>query len=327
MPGHQSHSIINKDNSITFKIHVPQARQVTVCGNFSGWQAWHLIPDNFGVWSLTTPQMSEGEVIYKFKIDGEYYADPTNLRFSSDGHGNSLLDTNSTFGSLMQTSFFSRHLNEFKKYVIYLPPGYPKFHEAYPVLYLAGGLLDYEMSWHEKGHIGEVADHLLWNGKICDMVIVMPDKATVWEDPNQQHVYMNYITKDLIPFIEQNYFIDSSKRAIEGLSIGAHFALRIAMENPFGFRAVSSLSCPVSEELFQLATANQETIRKSGLRFRISCGDGEPSVIPPSFKFDEHLKGLGIESECYIGNGPHDWPLWEKEIFNSLQFHSYSFVK
>ena len=66
-------------------------------------------------------------------------------------------------------------------------------------------------------------------------------------------------------------------------------------------------------------------IKDLGMRFRVGVGTWEPEFIPGSEKFVSFIKDLGLYCEIEKTEGPHDWPLWEKQIYNSLQFHYYSF--
>ncbi|MCO4783614.1 MAG: hypothetical protein KC646_14910 [Candidatus Cloacimonetes bacterium] len=318
-------TVVNGDTSISFVCEAPYAGSVSVCGNFNGWDQWDMNSGNDGRWYLTTPALGHGEVEYKFLVDGNYTNDQSMLVLNQND--NSSVATDGSKGTLIHTSFYSKSLNENKKYVIYLPPSYALSNDVYPVLYLSGGLLDWERSWHDKANISSVADSLIQEGHIKEMVIVMPDKSQAWTEENQGHLYYNYIANDLISHIEESFRVrsDQKGRAIEGLSIGAHWALKIAFDHPNAFASISALSCPVSEDLFELAANNKQSIIDSGIRIRLNCGDEEPQIIPVNMEFEKYLKDLGVTCECYVGNGPHDWPLWEKEIINSLKFHSFAF--
>ncbi|MCJ8345351.1 alpha/beta hydrolase-fold protein [bacterium] len=318
-------TLVNSDTSISFVCEAPYAHSVTVSGNFNDWQQWDMNSGSDGRWYLTTPALGQGEVEYKFVVDGQYTNDQSMLVVNAND--NSCLSTDGNKGTLIHTSFYSKSLDENKKYVIYLPPSYSLSDQVYPVLYLSGGLLDWERSWHDKANISQVADSLIAQNDMKEMVVVMPDKSQAWTEENQGHLYYNYIANDLITYIEQNYRVrsDQKGRAIEGLSIGAHWALKIAFDHPNAFTSVSALSCPVSGDLFDLASDNKQAIIDSGIRIRLNCGDEEPQIIPANMEFEKYLKDLGVTCECYVGSGPHDWPLWEKEIINSLKFHSYAF--
>jgi chromosome partitioning protein len=77
------------DEGMKFSIHAPRARSVRVAGDFNIWNpdegAMRL--DENGVWSITLP-LSPGRHNYKFIVDGDWIADPSNPDFEKDERGN-----------------------------------------------------------------------------------------------------------------------------------------------------------------------------------------------------------------------------------------------
>lgn len=320
-----SHSQILKDTSVVFSCYAPNARQVAVAGDFNGWQLWGMQPGENGYWGIRTPALGNREIQYRFVVDGNYINDRVNLRTDPGKHENSWFDLTGNSGSLYHRSFYSESLGSYKKYVVYLPPSYGLSDESYPVLYLMGGLLDYEMDWTNKGEIHLVADSLIAVGEMQEMIIVMPDKDQSWTESDQEHLFYRYMTQDLMGHIESAFRVNPAKgRALEGLSIGAHWAMRIGFLHPYSFSSLSSLSCPLSKDMFDLASEKARELKDSGVKIRLNCGDGEPSLIPLNRHFQQFLNTIGIPCECFVGHGPHDWELWRDEIGNSLRFHSAS---
>ena len=321
------HTQVNPDHSVTFRLYAPRAHQVEVAGNFSLWEQVSLEPKGQGLWELTTQSLGSRDIIYKFVIDGTYAKDPRVLRTDKTSDDNSLLSTSGEKGTLLHDSLYSNALGREMNYVVYLPPSYFLTNDKYPVLYLMCGLLDYELSWATKGNLAEISDELVSDNRTQEMVIVMPDKHEAWTSQNDQHRFHEYMTNDVIPQITQRYKVwqGFGGQAIEGLSIGAHWAYKIACNNPYQFASVSLLSCPISEELYSLTRESLNHLKNSGLRVRVNCGDGEQELIPECDRFSNFLNELEVPCEFYVGEGPHDWPLWQREIYNSLQFHSSSF--
>lgn len=318
---------VNPDNSITFSLHAPRAHRVEVAGNFSLWEQIPLEPKGQGLWELTTQSLGSRDIIYKFVVDGEYIKDPRILRTDKSADDNSLMSTSGEKGTLLHDSLFSDSLGTHMNYVVYLPPNYFLKEDKYPVLFLMCGLMDYELSWATQGNLAEISDQLIAENLIQEMVIVMPDKHEAWTSDVHQHKFNAYMTSDVIPHITQKFKVwqGFGGQAIEGLSIGAHWAYKIAANNPYQFASVSLLSCPISDELYQVTKENLSHFQNSGIRVRINCGDAEEALIPECDNFYSFLKNLDINCEFYVGKGSHDWPLWQREIYNSLQFHSSSF--
>src|SRR5690606_18372445 len=65
-----------------------------------------------------------------------------------------------------------------RNYSIYLPPGYDKSDQSYPVLYLLHGSGDNHTGWVQFGQVQHIADKAIANGSSAEMIIVMPDADT-----------------------------------------------------------------------------------------------------------------------------------------------------
>ena len=64
---------------------------------------------------------------------------------------------------VLHRAFYSPALSCEKKYCIYLPPSYSDRPDLrYSVLYLLPGLMDYEVTWFEKGHVQGYMDGGAW---------------------------------------------------------------------------------------------------------------------------------------------------------------------
>ena len=80
------------------------------------------------------------------------------------------------------------------------------------------------------------------------------------------------MTNDVIPQITQKYRVwQGFGGQAMGLSIGAHWAYKIACNNPYQFASVS-LSCPISEELYNLTRESLNHLKNSGLRVELTAG-------------------------------------------------------
>lgn len=64
------------------------AKSVTLAGEFNQWSTTShpLRKNQFGVWEITVP-LPPGRHPYKFVVDGNWVADPTNPEKTEDGHG------------------------------------------------------------------------------------------------------------------------------------------------------------------------------------------------------------------------------------------------
>lgn len=229
---------------------------------------------------------------------------------------------------VLHRSFYSPSMGREKRYCIYLPPSY-RYREdfRYSTVYLLPGLMDYEMTWVEKGRVHEHMDSLIYSGKIGEMIIVMPDKDDAALQDWGRDAFTGYLGRDLIGHIDYEFRTIPSRyhRGIEGLSLGASWAIRMAAYYPELYSSISCLSGGFGEDIYQTIYAKRHYINEMGMRFRIGVGSWEPEFVPGNEHFCKYLQELGFYCEFELTDGPHDWPLWVKQIYNSLQFHYYSF--
>jgi len=229
---------------------------------------------------------------------------------------------------VLHRSFYSPNMGKEKRYCIYLPPSYRHDPDRrYSTLYLLPGLMDYEMTWTEKGRVHEHMDNLIYSGKIGEMIVVMPDKDDAAVDPGGVQAYAGFLCKDMIGHIDYEFRTIPSRhhRGIEGLSLGAGWAIRMGTWFPELYSSVGCLSGMFGDETYQTVLEKQHYMRDLGMRFRVGVGTWEPEFIPTNENFVRFMRDLGFYCELEMTDGPHDWPLWVKQINNSLKFHYHSF--
>lgn len=111
----------------------------------------------------------------------------------------------------------------------------------FPTVYLLNGYGGDHTSWTSlQPRLGELADRY-------GMVMVMPDgrDSWYWDAPHNPKMQMEtFIVKELVPYIDSHYptKADASKRAITGLSMGGHGALRLAILHDDVFGSAGSTS-------------------------------------------------------------------------------------
>ncbi|MCR4994025.1 MAG: alpha/beta fold hydrolase [Bacteroidales bacterium] len=134
-----------------------------------------------------------------------------------------------------------------RDYSIYLPPSYSTDSlRRFPVVYLLHGGGESHTVWQAQGHLSEVADRLINNGVIQEVILVCPEA-------NQQNMmyfnapqwrYEDYFFKELIPYIEQTYRTRTDKggRAVAGFSMGGGAATVYGVHHPECFALVYDIS-------------------------------------------------------------------------------------
>lgn len=229
--------------------------------------------------------------------------------------------------TVLHREFYSPSLKCNKRYCIYLPDSYYVSDLRYSVLYLLPGLMDYEVTWFVKGHVQEHMDNLIREGKIGEFIVVSADKDDAALDMSRKNEFADYLSKDLKGHIDCEYRTLSMRKhtGIEGLSLGATWSIHMGINHPEIYSSIGALSGAYGDEVYNKIWEKRNYIKDLGMRFRVGVGTWEPEFIPGSEKFVSFIKDLGLYCEIEKTEGPHDWPLWEKQIYNSLQFHYYSF--
>jgi hypothetical protein len=177
---------IGPDGSVTFRLPVPGATEVTLSGSWEETRALPMKKGDKGVWELTVHDIQPEAWTYTFNVDGTKMLDPANVYVQRDGvrFVNLLLIPGSTstlyeegdvaHGTIQQVWYPSPTLSMAQRRMyVYTPAGYEDGKEKYPVLYLLHGAGGDEDAWDNMGRAHEIMDHLIAAGKAKPMVVVM----------------------------------------------------------------------------------------------------------------------------------------------------------
>ncbi|MDD4113540.1 MAG: alpha/beta hydrolase-fold protein [Herbinix sp.] len=149
----------------------------------------------------------------------------------------------------------SKHLDKKVPYIVYLPKGYGDATE-YPVWYGLHSYSTNETMWINNG-IADAADELIDKGEMEPLIMVFPFvkdaslkeiEADLEDDGKLDERNVDkFISKELIPYIDSQYFTDTSQdgRYIGGFSMGGMLALRIAFHHTDLFTKVGGYSAGV----------------------------------------------------------------------------------
>ena len=99
-----------------------------------------------------------------------------------------------------------------KTCTVYLPDGYDRSEESYPVLYLLHGASGCHTDWTVKGNMRQIADEAIASGAARKMIIVMPDASG--EGPNYTGRHMGYF--DVPGWEYERFFFEEFLPAVEG---------------------------------------------------------------------------------------------------------------
>jgi len=189
---------INDNNTVTFRLVAPNAKEVKVTGDFlptqkiktpfgefDGPGAADLVQKD-GVWEYTTPEALAPELYsYTFLVDGLKITDPSNVHqirdvasvtnvFLIDGGRASYYKIKDVpHGTVSKMWYHSPSLNLDRRLTVYTPAGYETSKKSYPVFYLLHGMGGDENAWTELGRAAQILDNMIAEGKAEPMIVVM----------------------------------------------------------------------------------------------------------------------------------------------------------
>ncbi len=160
-----------------------------------------------------------------------------------------------------------------------------------------------------EGHISTPDDHY-W-------ALATRDHATVGVpsrfQANFSAQHVNYVVKDLLPYIEGKYNIDAGNRVIAGLSMGGGQSLNVAMSHPQLFQALGIFSSGSAEQLLDKLPHVKDQITKIGTIY-VSGGiyDTALEIFRATHKTMEELEipHTYIETD----DGGHVWQVWRNAL-------------
>lgn len=231
-------------------------------------------------------------------------------------------------GRIDTLTYFSKTIDSNRRTLVYLPPGYSK-NKKYPVLYLLHGIGGDEYEWLRGGSPNIILDNLYSDGKITDMIVVLPNGRAMKGDdssnggnnmePERVQAFATFeqdLINDLIPFIEKKYscLTDSENRAIAGLSMGGGQSLNFGLGNLDKFAWIGGFSSAPNtktpEELVpDLSIAND----KLKLLW-LSCGESD-GLLFFSSRLHKYLKEKQFPHIFYIEPGVHDFKFWKTSLY------------
>lgn len=268
--------ISSNGKRVTFRLHLPDATKVTLAMSFTKKQ--ELEKDFNGNWVYEYPDtLTSDHYTYQYIVDEHSMLDPNNPNLTRDitdtlnyfilpGRlGSLFMDDISIAHGIVEQKWYASEFNptmKQRRLSVYLPPSYnAKKTAKFPVLYLLHGTGGDETSWLDMGRLAQIMDHLISEGNIVPMVVVMPNGIASLDAAPGASPYMKgeaahvnadswfglteeALPKEVIPFIESNYRVKTTKqgRAIAGLSLGGMHTLCISANNPTLFNYIGLFS-------------------------------------------------------------------------------------
>ena len=268
---------ITPDNKITFRVFAPEAKKVTIGGNWMSGMGTQveMMRNDTGMYQLTIDPLPSEMYSYSYFVDGVKTVDPNNTIVVRDGTRNESMfmvpgDKANLYavgdvphGTLQKVWYSSPTLSLTRLMYVYTPAGYNESNEKLPVFYLLHGGGGDEDAWTTLGRTPQILDNLIASGKAKPMIVVMTngnpgDAASPGAAP-AKGVYAGQnstvgmgsgkfeesLVRDVIPFIEKNYRVIANKdnRAVSGLSMGGIQTLYLSNNHPemFSYFGVMSM--------------------------------------------------------------------------------------
>ena len=233
-----------------------------------------------------------------------------------------------------------------KKAVVYLPAGYPE-EKQYDLLVLCHGVGGTENEWGfmKAGSAGKCAvDHLIANGEIRPLIIVMPNGRstakyyqTGYGNMQSFYAFGQEIRSDLLPWMDAHYATYGSQtpddlsasrdhRFMAGLSMGGMQTINIGLcecldlFSAFGAFSAAPTSYPAEQIAAELEKFDGLSIRM----FYSLCGRQDAiayaSASAAAKDLPDHTGRLTernwIWQEC---PGVHSFDVWNLGLFNFLR--------
>jgi len=263
---------------------------------------------------------------------------------------------------VVSDSLYSENLSCYRTYTVFLPDGYDKSGESYPVLYLLHGMGGTDKGWIRGENLKPVLDLLTQSGESVPMIVVCPNAGGP-VDKGFKNGYFNmkdwayedFFYKEFVPFIEGKYRIkaDKAHRAIGGLSMGGGGAVSYAQRHPGMFCAAYAMSAlvnipkgaehPTPDPDDMMSTLTRSVIEHSCIKYVeeaddatkqnlrsvkwfVDCGDDD-FLLDRNLEFYRAMRSAGVPCELRVRDGGHTSEYWHTALYTCLPFVSRVFGK
>jgi len=260
-------------------------------------------------------------------------------------------------------TFHSDVLDRDVPYGLYLPPSYDTTDRTYPVLFFLHGANENEKRWSTRGMTDLMLDRMVAAGEIGEFIVAIPFGAnSFYTNSASGERWEDMVVQEFIPLIETGYRTvgERSGRAISGISMGGYGALKLAMQHPDLFGAVSAHSAMLLDD-FEQATLDprraqlylalfdsifgisesmdlwnqnnplrmaRESTRLDDLAIYFDCGtEDEYGFYVGAEQLHDILESRGIRHEFHLYPGTHGWDYAREHTAASLAFHWEAFSR
>lgn len=283
-----------------------------------------------GWWRGSKSGISSGFHYHDYYVNGTLVINPLTPAGYGGFHGISFFEIPETdfkeyipadvlHGVIHMNYYKSSQTGRYKLCYVYTPPEYDKNpSKRFPALYLQHGGGENETGWIWQGKIDNIADNLLADGRMKEMIIIMNDGYSFRPDGTSHHSLGSFedeMIQDCIPFIDEHYhtIADREHRAMAGLSMGGMQTQKTVFEHPeyFAWAGIFSGGLTIKDaeaDYCDILLNRQEFEKRFRLLF-VACGT-EDGLYDITKKNIEKVRECGIEPETFEEYGHHDWTFW-----------------
>lgn len=295
------------------------------------------------IWKLETP-INENNFYFKPLINDKEWSIGKNFYVEK---GDSVVHIYPFFHSYkgnleILPSFTSKILDNNRALRVYLPPSYEENKDKrYPVLYMHDGqnLFDAETAFGGvEWQVDETSDQMMVSGEIEEVIIIGMDNTgghrlreyTPSADPDygggDGEKYLNFITTEVMPFINQKYRTLTGKEntLLMGSSLGGLISFYAGWEHADIFGRVGCVSSSFwwdNEFMIEKVISSKDM---KSVKIYIDCG-GQKDGAEQTNKMHQVLLGKGYEENKnlyyhFAADGKHSESSWSKRLHIPFRF-------
>jgi len=322
-------------DSVVFFIYSGDAHQVSVPGDFNGWdptEAPMVKVPGTRLWYRREVFKYDARLDYKFFIDGgRWILDPLNPNKVYGGFGpNSELRmplykpspevkyySNIKHGSILSKRFSSGILGNEREVRVYLPPGYREGSVNLPLVLVHDGL-----EYLSLAHMNNTLDYLIDRGEIqpTAAVFVPPvDRNSEYTCAGMER-FVRALVEELLPRLSREYGIttDPTRTVVMGSSAGANVALWMAALYPKRFGCIGVLSPYVTKKVLEALESKE--IEGTSIYIVSGSYDHLKEIHSSVSLLLSVLDDRGIRYEFHLYNEGHSYGLWMAHVDDILTY-------
>jgi enterochelin esterase-like enzyme len=232
-------------------------------------------------------------------------------------------------GTIKDLTIKSNSLNEDVQLLVYLPANFSPLYK-YSLLIAQDG-----KDYFQLGRIGRLADELLHNREIENMIIVgipylnIEDRRSKYHPSGEKNeAYIRFLAHELVPFLDSEFptYHMGSTRALIGDSLAATVSLMASLQYPHTFGKVMLQSPYVNEDVL---TMTSEFSNPELLHIYHVVGNKETTVNMTNNKTSDFLTPNRQLNEVICGKpftyfheefqGDHTWTHWQPDLKRALK--------